>query len=829
MRLHTLDMQAFGPFATPQRIDFDRLTSGGLFLLEGPTGAGKTAVLDAITFALYGGLAAEDAGEDRLHSHFARPEVEPSVTLDFSLGGTRYRVTRVPEHRRPKRRGQGFTTEAMRVHLERRSGAGWFSLSANKAEVGDLIDQIIGLNRTQFTQVMLLPQGEFARFLRSDDDARRAVLTKLFGTELYDQITFELDRRRAEALKAGQLADKEIAASVSAAAEAAGLDGPARGDLIAMTPGSRAEALGQLSDDLADKLASSVVGLERAEAAATAARAANQEAARQAELMTRLTDALSALGAHEATRGDHDKRSARLDAARRAEPVRPLLAMLADAEAAADHERAALCHLAPSDELASLLESDADAELVRRTGRAASDRAEASHREAAGLDHLVAAEAVLPERETAVRELGSAAAEADALVVSLTAMRERLPDQISASEAELAAARDAAGGVAAHRQRQAELAKLGTAAERLNEIEPLCAAAAARLQAAIDEHQRLVDEHQRAMDDRLAGLAAELAAGLADGSACPVCGSAAHPAPATPAAAVVTAESVAAAREARDKAQAARMRAGHQHAKLDREAAELAVIAAGHTVAGVALEAADVAARLAAAERASKRAGALAAQVEELRGEQEKLGERLRSAVAAEAAARKEFEGAEAELATLRDTLAGESGHHASVAVRQRSLLAEAEASRALAEALDGLANTLSAERNARRLASEEALARGFDRLDAARSAALAPSRQAVLGDEVARWSKSLALLQAAIDVPDLTGLDPVRAGEVEAAAQRAAAGLAQAQETEQRARALRDGCEARVGRLDRRLAEVRAAEQAAASLAAATEPVIFL
>src|SRR6266487_588523 len=198
MRLHRLEMQAFGPFATAQRIDFDRLAAGGLFLLEGPTGAGKTTVLDAITFALYGGLAGEDAGADRLHSHFADPGVEPSVTLEFSVRAVRYLITRVPEHRRPKRRGQGYTT-----------------------------------------QVMLLPQGEFARFLRCDDDARRAVLTKLFGTELYDKITLELDRRRAVALKQRQDARAEIAEAVSAAAEAAGLDAAARGELICLPAGER--------------------------------------------------------------------------------------------------------------------------------------------------------------------------------------------------------------------------------------------------------------------------------------------------------------------------------------------------------------------------------------------------------------------------------------------------------------------------------------------------------------------------------------------------------------------------------------------------------------
>ncbi|HEX9519355.1 MAG TPA: SMC family ATPase, partial [Streptosporangiaceae bacterium] len=181
MRLHRLELQAFGPFATPQRIDFDLLASGGLFLLEGPTGAGKTTVLDAITFALYGGLAGEDAAEDRLHSHFADPALEPSVTCEFSVRGVRYLIARVPEHRRPKRRGHGFTTEPMRVHLQRREGGRWVSMSSNKAEVGDLITDLVGLSRVQFTQVLLLPQGEFARFLRCDDDARRAVLTKLFG------------------------------------------------------------------------------------------------------------------------------------------------------------------------------------------------------------------------------------------------------------------------------------------------------------------------------------------------------------------------------------------------------------------------------------------------------------------------------------------------------------------------------------------------------------------------------------------------------------------------------------------------------------------------
>src|SRR5206468_12722829 len=121
-------------------------------------GAGKSTILDAITFALYGGLAGEDSGEDRLRSHFADPAEEPSVMLEFSRHGTRYRVTRAPGHRRPKKRGEGFPTEASRVHLERMEAGSWRSLTSNKAEAGELVTEAVGLNREQFTQVMLLPQ-----------------------------------------------------------------------------------------------------------------------------------------------------------------------------------------------------------------------------------------------------------------------------------------------------------------------------------------------------------------------------------------------------------------------------------------------------------------------------------------------------------------------------------------------------------------------------------------------------------------------------------------------------------------------------------------------
>ncbi len=262
MRLHRLRLEAFGPYAAAQDIDFGRLARSGLFLLEGPTGAGKTTILDAITFALYGGLASEGAGTDRLRSHFAAPGAEPSVTLEFSLRGLAYRICRVPEHQRPKKRGDGFTTGAARVHLERSDGGRWVSLSANKAEAGELVTELVGLNRAQFTQVMLLPQGEFAKFLAAGDDDRRVLLTRLFGTGLYDAITAELDRRRADAVRDQAAAQGAITAAVSAAAEAAGLDAAARDELLDLPRSERVIRLKELAEELAATGTVTGAGLE---------------------------------------------------------------------------------------------------------------------------------------------------------------------------------------------------------------------------------------------------------------------------------------------------------------------------------------------------------------------------------------------------------------------------------------------------------------------------------------------------------------------------------------------------------------------------------------
>jgi exonuclease SbcC len=204
MRLHALTIQAVGPFAGRHDIDFAELAAGGLFLLEGPTGAGKSTIIDAIVFALYGKVAGAGASEDRLRSAFAPEDVETVVDLVFETGVGVYRVRRTPAYDRVKKRGSGSTRQQATVKLWRlgavpdgpADAAVGDVVSTRLDEVGLEIVQAVGLDRTQFVQTMVLPQGEFASFLRADPEQRRGLLQRIFGTEVYERVQQRLEEQR---------------------------------------------------------------------------------------------------------------------------------------------------------------------------------------------------------------------------------------------------------------------------------------------------------------------------------------------------------------------------------------------------------------------------------------------------------------------------------------------------------------------------------------------------------------------------------------------------------------------------------------------------------
>jgi exonuclease SbcC len=200
VRLHRLELSAFLAFGGRESVDFDALGEAGLFLLQGRTGAGKTALLDAVCFAFYGDVPGIRAEAARLRSDHAAPEVPTEVVLEATLRGRRIRITRVPQHERPKLRGEGTTTEPHRVRVVAVEEDGTETVLATRHEEARLeLGDLLGMTREQFCQVVLLPQGGFARFLHARSDERERLLGELFDVGRFADVERWLRDRRHEA------------------------------------------------------------------------------------------------------------------------------------------------------------------------------------------------------------------------------------------------------------------------------------------------------------------------------------------------------------------------------------------------------------------------------------------------------------------------------------------------------------------------------------------------------------------------------------------------------------------------------------------------------
>jgi AAA domain-containing protein len=219
VRVHSLSVCAFGPFAGSVEVDLDDIGRDGLFLIWGPTGAGKTTLLDAIVFALYGTVPGARGEEKRLRSDHATEAVRTEVTCELTLGGERLRVVRRPEQRRPKRRGEGWTTEQARLSVARLEDGVWQTVSTRIDEGSQHLRERLGLSAEQFCQVVLLPQGDFARFLRAEPEDRGRLLRTLFDVGRFG---------RAEEVLADQRAAGRAGAGVRAGERAAGPRGNGR-------------------------------------------------------------------------------------------------------------------------------------------------------------------------------------------------------------------------------------------------------------------------------------------------------------------------------------------------------------------------------------------------------------------------------------------------------------------------------------------------------------------------------------------------------------------------------------------------------------------------
>ncbi len=682
MKLHRLELEGFGPFRDRQVVDFDAFDDDGIFLIAGRTGAGKSSILDGVCFALYGGAPRYEGVEKRLRSDHCAPDDPTEVRLELTAGGSRWRVTRAPEHERPKARGEGLTTVPHAARLEEQVGEDWIGRAAKPRDVALLLDEILGLSQQQFLQVILLAQNRFAQFLLARNDDRQSLLRTLFGTRTYSDYQEELDGRRraaAERLAGGRArlegvldeAERQIAEHDLGGAEE-------RAEALA-DAAVRVDALGRA----VQRAAYRVEGLDRerdeAEAAHVAAERAHSVLVALREKQERRDASRTALAALEDRSGEIADRRTRLAAASAAELLRDPIARAdraAQALGAAEREEA----IASAGWLAAG-EAPATAEglalrIERMTGDLALWQAAAAHERALGehLERRAIAERTASDLSEQLAAVQARAGEYPALLAELDG---ELREQVS-----LAAPLDSARTSLAAAESRLEAAR---EAERLWEIrrtaEQAYAEASARSAAAAAAVAALLQR-------RLAGYAGELAAALVDGEPCAVCGSSSHPDPAHPSDEPVT-DAMLEAAEAEKTAATDAERIASDSAREAREAhAAVAARAGGEPVERLTALVAAEREKVAAAEEArthrdrlaGDRATLLAAQAADAEG-QDELARRL-------ADARRDADAAAAQASAARAAVDAARGDFETVAVRIADTTGLRDLARALVEAM---------------------------------------------------------------------------------------------------------------------------------------------
>ena len=193
MKPISLTIEAFGPYRDSVTLDFNELQNHSMFLISGPTGAGKTSILDAMVYALYGEPSGEVRKTDAIRSDFAEPQHMTRVDFSFAIGEAQYRVERLPKQLVAKKRGTGMREQNASATVYEMKDGEWKVIATSAAAIRDTIQRIIGFRKDQFLQVVLLPQGEFRKLLVASTSEREELLHTLFRTELY--------RRLQDALK----------------------------------------------------------------------------------------------------------------------------------------------------------------------------------------------------------------------------------------------------------------------------------------------------------------------------------------------------------------------------------------------------------------------------------------------------------------------------------------------------------------------------------------------------------------------------------------------------------------------------------------------------
>ncbi|MEJ1088130.1 SMC family ATPase [Microbacterium sp. Mu-80] len=695
MRLHRLEVEGFGPFRARQVVDFDAYADDGIFLIAGRTGAGKSSVLDAVAFGLYGGVPRYDSGEKRLRSDHCDPDDLTEVTVEFSTVAGRFRVTRSPAYERPAKRGGGMTTQQPSALLEQFLDDAWVGRAARVVDVARELDEILQLSQEQFLQVILLAQNRFADFLLADSKERQALLRRLFGTERFSdyQARFDERRRAVEQKLSGRRAKVDARLDeAERVVDDAGLWGD-DADNAPDTTDARIDRLRRAitrADYQVERFTSERSETEKALAAADTALAQLKEQRQAQGDRDRARSALAALDAETAQIADA---ATRRDRARAAESLRGVIiaatratASLADAaQTESDAVDAALAADVPA---ASVPAADVPAAESGPVAGHFRDWAAARTRESGAWQRAAELESETDRRAADLSAAHAAVTTASDALVALDLERDALP----ARRAELTAARDAARREG---DSSANAAQAVTVAEQRHsgalEAERLAAVIAQltrREAEATEAHTTAQAELARLRRRRLDGYAGELASVLEPGMPCAVCGSTEHPAPAEHSD-PVSADDIAAAEAVRDVAAEAERTASRDLAEQRAAYAAAVERSSGLDV----TQAADAltAARTAHddAVTAAERAAVLTTELEAFEQSASALDGRRATASEALATARTELSLIEQRIADADRTIAAARGAHATVAERLTEAQRQIAAATTAADAID--------------------------------------------------------------------------------------------------------------------------------------------
>ena len=636
MRILRLTMDAVGPFPGHEVIDFEAFSDAGRFLLSGPTGAGKSTIIDAIVFALYGKVSGgRDSSDSRIRSRYASEQAKTEVELIFSTSSGNYKVRRQPAYERVKKNGKGVTKQNAKAWL--------FKLDeqlrevseplTKTSDVGTEITRIVGLSREQFTQTVVLPQGKFAQFLRSTSKDRQDLLQELFGTAIFEDLQLDLVERARKVKKNQEALDATLRANLGVLAslldEAPQLD-PARCLVYEPVPEVDCE-FDPLETAWDSRFESLTPWLEHNQRCANLEVSAlreqedklRSEFASQRDLAARQERYLALTKEHEqlvAQGPVQAQRLAQIQALQALSDLKPWHEQLKQAQ---DQQAVAQRQLSQALALEQL-ESDERAQAVLqpldyRGAQALSVQLTA---QVAALNPQVELEAGLAGRRRDLQTKTQAHESASAKLAQGRERENQLPTQIASKQELLEQLNEQAATLPAAQLAQEQAAqtlKLAKAHEQLVKDQQQ----ALKLQQLVAlELKQASQRHKHMLEQWLSQSALNLAQNLVAGEPCPVCGATEHPAPATQGGENISQDQLDQALEEVNEVQGQLSQASEKVTKL---AAQLEAQPCQLSPAQASEQLEEAKAALAAAQQASEQASSCKAQIAKLNAQLEAL------------------------------------------------------------------------------------------------------------------------------------------------------------------------------------------------------------